>query len=137
MNKRVGIWIDTKQAFIIFIKERGHVIKVVRSYIEGRERIPGEKKQFARFGIQFSNFEKKKENRKIHDVQNYLAKVVHEIRDTDEIVLFGPGEMKTELEKFMLNKSLEAPIIRRVETTDSMTQNQMVALTKDLFHQIS
>jgi len=135
MKKQVGIWIDTKKAVIISLKKNGEDIKIVNSFIEGRERVAGEKKlgKSSRFEIQFSNFEKKKENRKIHEVQNYFRKVVNEIKDTDEVVLFGPAEMKTELEKFILNKSLQAPIIKRVETTDSMTKNQMVAWVKKFY----
>ena len=64
MNKRVGIWIDTKQAFIIFIKERGHVIKVVRSYIEGRERIPGEKNNLQDLEFNFQILKRKRKTGK-------------------------------------------------------------------------
>ena len=130
---QAGVWIDTEKAVIVILKGKGHTIKIVDSLIESRERVPGEKKLYSRFGVQFSNFETKKENRKIHDVQHYLKKVVDEIKGTDEVVLFGPAEMKTELEKFMLKRSIQAPIIRRVETTDSMTQNQMVAWVKDFY----
>ncbi len=132
-STKAGVWIDTEKAVIVSLKGKGHTIKIVDSLIESRERIPGEKKMFTRFGVQFSNFETKKENRKNHEIQKYLKKVVDEIKDTDEVVLFGPAEMKTELEKFMLNKSIQSPVIRRVETTDSMTQNQIVAWVKDFY----
>lgn len=132
-NTKAGIWIDTEKAVIVFLKGKGHNIKTVDSLIEGRERIAGETKMFSRFEVQFSNIETKKENRKIHDVQHYLKNVVDEIIDVDEVVLFGPAEMKTELEKFMLKRSIQSPVIRRVETTDSMTQNQIVAWVKDFY----
>ena len=132
-RSQAGIWIDTEKAVIVFLRGKWHDVKIVHSLIEGRERVPGEKKLFSKIGVQFSNFETKKENRKNHDIQNYLKKVVDEIKDTDEVVLFGPAEVKTELEKFMLKKSIQSPVIRRVETTDSMTQNQIVAWVKDFF----
>jgi stalled ribosome rescue protein Dom34 len=134
MNKRVGIWIDTKQAVIIFLKKKSENIKIVKSSIEARDRVPGEKKLFSRFGVQFSNFETKKENRKMHEVQNYLEKVVEEIKDAEEVVLFGPAEMKINLEKFMHKSSLQLPVIRRVETTDNMTKNQKVAWARKFFN---
>ena len=132
-NTKAGIWIDTEKAVIVLFKGKGHEIKTVHSFIESRERVPGESKMYTRFGVQFSNFETKKENRKNHDIQKYLKTVVDEIKGTDEVVLFGPAEMKTELEKFMLKKSIQSPIIRRVETTDSMTENQIVAWVKDFY----
>ncbi len=134
MNTHVGIWIDTKKAVVIFLRGKGREIRIVKSSIEGRERIPGEKKQFSRFGIQFSNFETKKENRKNHEIQKYLENVVDEIKDAEEVVLFGPAEMKTELEKFMHNSSGQLPVIRGVETTDSMTRNQMVAWVRNFYN---
>ena len=135
MKRQAGVWIDTKKAVIIFLKKNSSDIKIVNSSIEGRERVPGEKTlgKSSRFEIQFSNFETKKENRKFHEVRNYLKEVVNEIEDTDEVVLFGPAEMKTELEKFILNESLRSPIIKGVETTESMTQNQMVAWVKQFY----
>jgi stalled ribosome rescue protein Dom34 len=50
-------------------------------------------------GNSFFSFEKKKQHRKEHVVQKYLKRVINEIKDFDEIVMFGPGQMKTELEK--------------------------------------
>lgn len=134
MKKQAGIWIDTKQAVIILLKKGSEDIKIVNSSIEGRARDAGGKKLFSRFGIQFSNVQKKKATRKIHEVQDYFKEVVNEIKDTDEVVLFGPAKIKTELEKYMLNQSLSAPVITRVETTDNnMTHNQMVAWVKKFY----
>jgi len=136
MKKQAGIWIDTKQAVIIFLKKNSEDIKIVNSSIEGRERVAGGKKLFSRFGIQFSNVQKKKATRKTHELQDYFKEVVNEIKDTDEVVLFGPAKIKTELEKYMLNESLPAPVIKRVETADShISQNQMVALVKKFYQQ--
>ncbi|KAA9038460.1 hypothetical protein FW778_12915 [Ginsengibacter hankyongi] len=136
MKKQAGIWIDTKQAVIIFLKKNSADIKIVNSSIEGRARDAGGKRLFSRFGIQFSGVQKKKATRKTHDLQDYFKKVVNEIKDTDEVVFFGPAKIKTELEKYMLNESIQLPIIKRVETADSkMTQNQMVAWVKQFYQQ--
>lgn len=134
MIRKAGIWIDTKKAVIIFLKKNSEVIKVVNSLIEGRERIPGEKKLFSKFNVQFSNTEQKKEKHKEHDVKIYLENVVNELKNTDEVVLFGPAEMKKELENFLLKTALPKPIIKRVEATDSMTRNQMVAWVKNFYN---
>ena len=134
MKKQVGIWIDTKKAVIISLKGKGHDIKIVESSIEGRERVAGEGKQFARFGVQFSNFEQRNEKHKAQEVHDYLKNVVSEIRDADEVVLFGPAEMKTELQKFIHHEIPPVPAIEKVVPADSMTENVMVAWVKDFFH---
>ena len=44
MKKRSGIWIDTKRAVIVRLIGKAQQMKTVYSSIEGRERVPGEKK---------------------------------------------------------------------------------------------
>lgn len=134
MKKQAGIWIDTKQAVIVFLEGNNHTIKTIHSGIENRERIPGETKWFTRFGNQFLNFEKRKKNRRANEIRNYLKDVVNEIRNADELILFGPAGMKTELEKAIWKDTTNSPVIRAVESADSMTENQMVAWVKNYFH---
>ncbi len=133
MKKQAGIWIDAKKAVIVFLEGNNHTLKTIHSNIESRERIPGETKWFTRFGNQFLNFEKRKKNRRDNEIRNYLKGVVNEIRNADELVLFGPAGMKTELEKTIWKETTHSPVIRAVETADSMTENQMVAWIKNYY----
>ena len=134
MQKKTGVWIDTKKAVLVFIEENRHVVSTIYSLIESRERIPGEVKWYTRFGSSFFSFEKKKERRKDHDVQKYLRKVINEIRGSDEIVVFGPGQMKTELEKNIRKDPAMISTMISVETADSMTDNQVIAWVKNYFN---
>ena len=101
MKKQTGIWIDTKMAVIVSLTESNHEVKTILSSIEGRKRIPGETRLFSRFGFQILDFGKKKKNRLANEKREYLKKIVTEIKDATEIVLFGPAGMKIELEKFI------------------------------------
>jgi predicted metal-dependent hydrolase len=133
MKKQTGIWIDTKKAVIVFLEENNHTIKTIHSNIESRERVPGETKWFTRFGNQFLNFEKRKKNRRANKIREYLKKVVNEIKIVDGLVLFGPAGMKTELEKTIWKDTTHSPVIRAVETADSMSENQIVAWVKNYY----
>jgi hypothetical protein len=133
MKKQSGIWIDTKKAVIVRLIGKVQELKIVHSFIEGRERVPGEKKMLSRFNYQFSNYKSKKENRDAHEIHNYLKQVVDEIKGTDEVVIFGPAQMKIKLEKYILDESSPLPAIRRVEAKDDMTENEIVALVKNFF----
>ena len=133
MKKQAGIWIDTKKAVIVFLEESGCTFKTIHSGIESRERIPGETKWFTRFGNQFLNFEKRKKNRRANEITRYLKTVMDELKDIREVVLFGPAEMKTELEKAIRKGPALSPVIRAVETADSMTENQIVAWVKNYY----
>lgn len=63
MKKNIGIWIDSKQAFIIKLSNTKHTIKTIESNIEFRERVEGESKKFGRFGGQYISYEKHRENK--------------------------------------------------------------------------
>ena len=133
MKKQTGIWIDTKKAMIVFLEENDYTIRIINSGMESRVRIPGEVKWFTRFANQYLNFEKKKENRRSNEIRNYLKNVVNEIRNAEELVLFGPAGMKTELEKMIQNDPVLSRVISGVETADSMTENQIVAWVKNYY----
>jgi hypothetical protein len=133
MKKQTGIWIDTKKAMIVFLEGDGHKLSYVFSFIEGRGRIPGETRWFTRLGKQFLDFEKRKENRKNNAVRNYLVKVIDEVRDTDELVIFGPAEMKKELEKLIRQDKIFLTRLKAVEPADSITENQVVAMVKHFY----
>jgi stalled ribosome rescue protein Dom34 len=134
MNRKTGIWIDTKRAVIVNLSKGEPEVSVIESEINSRERIPGEGKWFARFGQQFINFEKRKQRRRQHEIKLYAKNVKDAVKDTEELVVFGPGMMKNELEKVMHDDPALQHTIKHVRTADSMTENQMVAWVKDYFH---
>ncbi|HEY8661059.1 MAG TPA: hypothetical protein VIL78_18650 [Hanamia sp.] len=133
MKKQIGVWINLKKAVITSLEENNHEIKTIYSSIEGRERIPGEKKAFTRFGNQVLEFGKKKQNRLANEKKEYLKKVLNELKGADEIVLSGPAGMKTELEKLIQDDTDLSSRLKGVETTDRMTENQIVAWVKKYF----
>ena len=68
--RKVGVWIDQKEANIITLSRDTAYSKTIYSDVETRIRIEGEKKQFGRFGDQYLVDEKGKENRVKEYTQN-------------------------------------------------------------------
>ena len=60
--------------------------------------------------------------------------MVNETNVSDELVLFGPAAMKSELEKAIWKDTTHTPVIRAVEAADSMSENQIVAWVKHYYH---
>lgn len=58
---------------------------------------------------------------------------MNELKGADEIVLSGPAGMKTELEKLIQDDTDLSSRLKGVETTDRMTENQIVAWVKKYF----
>ena len=76
---------------------------------------------------------KKKRNRRNSEVKKFLTIIKTEIKDSDELVLFGPASMKKELVKIIHEDSQLSPMLKGVKTADSMSDNQLVAWVKNYF----
>lgn len=124
---KTGIWIDLKKAVLVHLHNDKKEIKTFLSEIEPKERIPGESNDFVRFGNQFSNLEKQKENRLNNQIKKYLNMVSAELSHSDAFVIFGPDGIKHELEKLILKNKDLSNKLKGVKTADSMTDNQIAA----------
>ncbi len=134
MKIQTGIWIDSKQAIIVFLDDANLRIKKVHSTLEKKLRIPGEGKWFTRMGNQFFTFDKKKEAHKIRDTLVFFKEIKKDLAEVDELVLFGPAEKKNELKKYLLNTGFSQSSIIAVKSADSMTDNQVAAWVKSYFN---
>ena len=131
--RKIGVWIDQKEANIITLERGGDYSKTIYSDIETRIRIEGEKKQFGRFGDQYLVDEKGKENRVKEYTQKYLHRVLKELSKADEILLFGPAQTKFKLEKLI--SEIPEMVIKLIDikTSENMTHNQKSAYVRDYY----
>ncbi len=131
--KKAGIWLDKKEASIITLEGKGHQYKMIASEVVTRERIEGETKKFGKFGEQYLDAEKDKESQMKSQISKYLKELIKEIQQVDEVVIFGPADMKNLLEKQIIADVSLATKLKAVETADSMTENQKVAWVRDFY----
>ena len=131
--RKVGIWIDLKEAHIITLSEGSIYSKTIYSDVETRIRNEGEKKQFGRFGDQYLVDEKGKDNRVKEYTQKYMLRIVKELSKADEIFLFGPAQMKMKLEKLIAGLPELAVKLKETKTAENMTHNQKLAYVKDFY----
>ena len=136
MEKQVGIWIDTKKAIIVTLDgQKEEKITEIDSEVENSvyHNKEGNKGTFS--GSHHSDSETKFDNRKKEQMDYYLEAVIDYIKKSDYLYIFGPGETKIKLEqKIRDEKSLSKINLKAVETTDSMTLNQIVAQVKDFYN---
>ena len=66
-------------------------------------------------------------------LNQYYAKVIASIGDADAILVFGPGEAKSELKK-RLDRAKFGGHITVMETTDKLTDRQIAAKALKYFH---
>ena len=133
MEKQIGIWIDSKKAKIVTLNGVQKSLKTINSEIETRERIAGESKQFGRFGEQYIDNEKTREQKIKKQAKDFCRAILSELADCEAIVIFGPANMKHELEKEIKNDHILSTKLKAVVAADSMTDNQTSAWVMDYF----
>ena len=124
MKRKVGLWIDHKKAVIFSMSDEGAEIKRISSEMEKHIRFSG--------GAQEDSEEDNRDKRFTGHLNNYYDKVISYIRNAESILIFGPGEAKSELKKRLENEKLHKNIVG-METTDKMTDNQIVAKVRQRF----
>lgn len=125
-----GVWIDLHQALII--PENG--TKIVRvNGIETRVREEGEGNDQGRMGDQFIDPEKKRQEKRHHQLDDFLDLVMARLDGCEVVLIFGPASVKEELEEAMAADYRFNETMVYVETADSMTDNQAMAYVRDFF----
>ena len=127
MKKKIGLWIDNREAIIIRLTDDGEQITRINSDSEKQIRFEGGSRKD---GLQTTETI---QDRKF-DMQlgKYFDDIIVNIRDAEIIQIFGPGEAKNGLLKRMENDNLKQRIVE-IETVDSMTDNQIAAKVREYF----
>lgn len=130
--KKVGIWIDNKQAQIIRFKGLNPVVDEVISEVEDYHPKGGSRSKVA-YGPMDKMDEHNYEARKEHQLSAYFNKIIEQIRDASLVYIFGPAQAKLGLEKALGKSSICHARIVGVDPADSMTENQKVAQVRSIF----
>ena len=122
MSHEAGIWIDHKKAVIVTISA-GHVsTKTLVSHI-------GPHTHYA--GSQEGGGEKKYEERHRQDLDRYYDDVISQVGEPDALLVFGPGEAKLQLKDRLGRSKVLSGSIVAFESTDKLTDPQIVAKVKE------
>lgn len=130
MKTQIGIWIDTSKAIIVTLINGKENILEIASEIENSVHNNSEGNKGSFMGNTHINNEKKFDEIKKNQTNDFLKKVVNQITNEDAFYVFGPAEMKTKLKNLIENNNEIASKLKAVETADSMTLNQVVAKVK-------
>jgi hypothetical protein len=133
MTHRVGLWIDHKQAVVVILGEKGESIKKVESgakHIEYR----GAPRPKSAYSAQYSQGDDQLDNQFQVHINKYYEQVAGLLRGAQGILIFGPGEAKSELKaRLKREKSLTAEVV--IEPADRMTDRQIAARVRKHFGQ--
>lgn len=131
--ENVGIWIDKKNAFLIFLKGDTTVLKQVESEVDSFRPHGGsgpKMKGGAQDVVQDDNYLEREK----HQLKSYFKDVAELLTEAKNIVIYGPSLIPKKLKKELETRY---PAIHKcvmdVITADSMTENQRIALIKNYF----
>jgi hypothetical protein len=135
MNERIGIWIDHKRAVIVSTSadRATATTKTLESEVGPHARYSGRAGYPTSDGPQDGRGEKKYEERYGQHLDRYYDEVIAQLGQPEALLIFGPGEAKLQLkERLSRSKALSEHIVR-IETTDKLTDPQIVAKVKEHF----
>ncbi len=132
MKKEVGVWIDHKKAVIV--TGNGETMEKLESNMENYIRPNGGKNTHGKTpaGTMVFDAEDQRERHILEHLNKFYATVISHVHDAGAILIFGPGEAKFELEKKLKSNELHKHIIG-IESTDKLTDRQIVAKVKNFF----
>lgn len=125
MNKRVGLWLDRKQAVIVSIANNVEARAIITSdmehYVLYSTVVPGD-----------GSPEEIRDRRFWKHLGEYYDKIIGHLRDAVEIQIFGPEEAKYELQKRLEDAGLAEQIVS-VEDAGTLTNLEISAKVKERF----
>jgi len=125
MKTQAGLWIDHREAFIAFAESGGEP-RGVESGMEKHVRFSGGNRP------EDGSADDQRDRRFAEHLNRYYDAVISHIGDAESILVFGPGEAKTELVKRLASKGLGGRVVG-VETADKMTTRQIAAKVREYF----
>jgi hypothetical protein len=133
MKRVVGLWIDHRKAVIVAILGEGkEIVLTMKSYLEPHVRFSaGSRSKTPHLSVELTA-EDQRDRRFAQQLSTYYDEVISHIREAEEILVFGPGEAKGELEKRLESTGLGGRIVG-VEAVDKMTDRQIAAKVRQRF----
>jgi len=124
MGHEVGVWIDHKKAIIVSASGGQVTTRTLQSGVGPHARYSGS---------QDGGGEKKYEERYILHLDRYYDEVISQLGQPDALLLFGPGEAKLQLKERLGRTKVLSESIVAVESTDKLTDPQIVAKVKEYY----
>ena len=132
MKSKVGLWVDSKKAVIVFVKDKEVEKTVIESKIDTQLGRYDGVKSVEKYDSKLVPADDIKERYLKGHFNIYFDEIISVIKDSERILIFGPGEIKTMLIKRMAKSKLDK-LVEGVETTDKLTDPQVIAKVQKHF----
>jgi ABC-type branched-subunit amino acid transport system substrate-binding protein len=132
MNKQIGLWIDHKRAVLLSLSETGERIQKIESGIDRHTRYRGSTHPRTPYSAQYQQGDDQLDNKFNEQLNKFYSQVIAAIRDSDAILILGPGLAKSEFSKRLAHEKVRSRVVG-IETADKMTERQLAARVRAYF----
>jgi stalled ribosome rescue protein Dom34 len=132
MSINAGLWIDHRKAVVVVVTEAGEEINQILSKVEKQLRRTGSTPLQGNFESQQVPADDSRQRMFTGQLNNYYDEVIACIRDSESILIFGPGVAKDELKERLDGNNLGGRV-SGIETVDKMTDPQIAAKVRQYF----
>jgi hypothetical protein len=131
--KKIGVWLDKEKAYIISLHKEDESMIKIDSNIENY-RIHGGSGTRFKGGPQDVVQDSRYLEREKHQTKRYFKEIIEHLKSADAIIILGPADIDKNLKKELnlFHKNIDEKVVL-VKKVDSMTDNQLIALVKELF----
>ena len=131
VKAEAGLWVDHREAVVVVLSKTGEQTKRISSSVESQPRRAGDPAT-GRFEYQAVASDDSRQREYTGHLARYFDEIISHLRDAGAILIFGSGEAKGELKKRFEKEKPGAHIVT-METTDKMTERQIVAHVRHYF----
>ena len=124
-----------KKLLLVSLMRGSHKVIHVESEVEGHFRLKDDSQSINPSNLQGNTIESKMDSRYRKYLNIYFQQIINLLKEAKRIFIFGPGEAKIELKKMIEKNKLFSNKISDIETTDKLTEPQIVAKVKKYFEQ--
>lgn len=133
MKKKIGIWLDKRQAVLVSLQESGEQIRMVASNLDFAHPKGGSRSK-TRWGPQDVIKEKSFMEKEKNQLRDYFHQLAKAVKKADKIAIYGPGSTAAKFrETLQRDFPTIADAIDHMGRADSMTKKQFAALVRNHF----
>jgi len=131
--KRTGIWLDKRKAHIVSFYDSKESFNTILSNVENFN-VRGGSGTRLKGGPQDVVQDSRYLEREKHQLKKYFKTIISEIKNADEIVVFGPAEAGEKFYKELTEKHNDLVAkVKGIVKADSMTKNQVKAWVRSFY----
>jgi hypothetical protein len=131
-HEHAGVWIDHRQAWIVFLSPPGEQITVILSKVEKHPGRGGDSPLKGSYEARQVPADDSRQRALTGDLNKYYDAVGEALGGCGKILILGPGEAKGELHARLLKMKLDNRIAA-IQTADRMTEHQVAAKVREYF----